>query len=218
MAKAIVRRQPLHEQASDLLREMIVQGTLRPKQRISEKDLCDQLEISRTPLREALKLLAAEGLVTLFARRGAAVSEITNPKLEEQFEAVRMIEGFSVLRIRDNCTPKLIDELQTLHDEMAAALSKASVKRYFALSEQFHKAIVGATGNQTLIEMHAALLNHLRRARLFGLRSPIGKEFINSHARIIGALRKRDFARAQTEISLHVEAVQASVFQAIKGN
>src|ERR1700682_1851182 len=124
MAKAIVRRQPLHEQASDLLREMIVQGTLRPKQRISEKDLCDQLEISRTPLREALKLLAAEGLVTLFARRGAAVSEITNPKLEEQFEAVRMIEGFSVLRMRDSCTPKLIDELQTLHDEMAAALSK----------------------------------------------------------------------------------------------
>lgn len=217
MARAIVRPQPLHEQAIDHLREMIIDGTLQPKQRISEKDLCEKLGISRTPLREALKVLAAEGLIILLARRGAIVSEVTSGALEEKFEVIRMIEGFAIAHMRQNCTPALVDELQAIQDEMTVALEKANARKYFASNEKFHKALVKSTRNKTMIEMHASLFDHLRRARLFGLLAqPMGRKFLDSHARIINALRQSEFQLAEREISFHLGTVEEAVFHAIK--
>jgi DNA-binding GntR family transcriptional regulator len=218
MDRAVIRNRPLHEQAIDQLREMIVEGILKPGDRISEKDLCDSLGISRTPLREALKVLAAEGLVTLFARRGAAVSDLTGEKLEEKFEAIRMVEAFALSKASEDNVGPLIDRLQAIQDEMAAALAKGNVKRYFASNEQFHKAIVASTGNPTLIDIHTSLSGHLRRARVFGLHShPINHKFINEHARVIKALRRNDFAGAQKEISSHLEAVERGVLKVLEG-
>lgn len=219
MDRPVVRNRPLHEQAIDQLREMIVEGALKPGARISEKDLCDSLEISRTPLREALKVLAAEGLITLFARRGAAVSDLTSEKLGEKFEAIRMVEAFALSRASEDNVGPLVDQLQAIQDEMAAALAKGNVKRYFASNEQFHKAIVASTGNETLIDIHTSLSGHLRRARVFGLHSrPINHKFINEHARVIKALRKGDFAGAQKEISSHLTAVERGVLKVLEGH
>jgi DNA-binding GntR family transcriptional regulator len=217
MLKEVIRSQPLHEQVIGHVREMILEAVLKPGERISEKQLCEQLGISRTPLREALKVLASEGLVNLLARRGAEVTEVTTEKLEEKFAVIRMVESFAFEHMDSNCTPELIDELEVIQAQMTAAYAKSNLRKYFTFNEKFHKAIVSSTNNQTMIELHASLTDHLRRARIFGLRShPIGKEFINAHARIIKALRKNDFARAKTEISEHLERVKGEVLNSIR--
>lgn len=217
MRKAAVRHQPLHEQAIDSLREMIVEGDLKPGERISEKDLCESLGISRTPLREALKVLAAEGLVTLFARRGAAVSELTSDKLGEKFAVIRMIEAFALSQLSGDAIGRLIDKLQALQDEMSTALSKGNAKKYFAANQDFHNAIVTSTGNSTLIDIHTSLSGHVRRARVFGLHSfPTTNKFLNEHARVIKALRKKDIVEAKKEISSHLEGVEKGVLNVLK--
>lgn len=214
----LVRHQPLHEQAIDQLREMIVQGILTPGERISEKQLCETLGVSRTPLREALKVLANEGLVTLLARRGSIVSPLSTERLEERFEVVRIIETFAIDQIGVSDRRVLARSLQSICDSMISAADKKDIHEYYRLNELFHREIVASCGNCTLTDIHDSLTAHLKRARILGLFShPIDQKFIDGHIRIVRLIRRGDLLEARREASSHLSAVEAGVLSVMRG-
>ena len=201
--------EPLHMQAARHLREMIIEGRLPPRSPIDEQDLCKRFGTSRTPLREALKVLASEGLIELLPRRGAVVSDVSEEDMHEKFAVVRLLEAYAARAVCVSASQNQIDELLEIHKALLAAHKKRLHARYFALNEKFHRGVVAATGNKTLIDIHASLVDHLRRARIAVL-SVEGSipQFVKHHERIAKAIKERDANLAAREFTKHQEAIE----------
>ena len=121
-----INRRPLHEEAVDRLRDLIVRGDLAPGARLNERLLCGQLGISRTPLREAIKLLATEGLVELLPNRGAVVAAIDAPRLADTLQVMGALEGLAGELACRNASIERIEEIRTLHRQMLAITRAAT--------------------------------------------------------------------------------------------
>ena len=208
--------EPLHGRAITMIRDMIVKGRLRPDTRISEKELCDRFGISRTPLREALKVLATEGLVELLPRRGAKVTTLSRRRLEEQFRAVAMIEADAARSICHLASAAELRKLRAIHDRLIVAFEKRDAPSYYRANEQFHRALVLTAGNQVVAEIHAALVVHLHRARFLALATTeMNASFAEAHDGIIRALEARDGQTAATEVNAHQLEVAQDVLSAL---
>lgn len=200
-----VPRVGLHEQAAARLRTMIVRGELAPGQSLGEADLSDALGISRTPLREALKQLASEGLVELRLNHSAVVAPFRRAELTELFEAVSGIERcaaeLAALRMEDAD----FERLEALQDKIEWHHGRGELRDYFQTNQQIHSAIVGFARNAVLKATHEALLARAERARFFAL-SVLGRwdESVREHQEILAALRARDAARAGQALAHHV--------------
>jgi DNA-binding GntR family transcriptional regulator len=215
MASGIIRAELLHFQVTDRLRDMILAGEIKPGERISERALCELFGISRTPLREALKVLAADGLIELLPRRGAVVTEISPELLKEKFEVVRLIEAHAAEVVCVRADADDITALDEQREKIEAAVEKKQSSRYLELSGQFHLMLVKLAGNQTLAAIHADLVGHLVRARLVGLRAqPVGAEFGRSHRRIVTALKRKDAEAAAEAVVAHMNHVEEVVLAA----
>jgi len=211
--------EPLHERVVAAIREMIISGRLAPNERISEKALCDQFGISRTPLREALKVLASEGLICLLPRRGAQVTSISTQHTREKFEVVRLIEGEAARMVCERATEAQLTQLGALHAKLKSAHAKRLPRDYFAFNEQFHRAMVEMTGNATLVDIHASLVDHLRRARYSTmLIQDMDPRFVEEHDLICQALLSRDSDRAEAAVKAHQDSVEASVVHGLGGS
>ncbi len=208
--------EPLSGRAVARIRDMIIRGQLVPRSRVSEKDLCEAFGISRTPLREALKVLASEGLVELLPRRGARISAIDLDRLREQFEAVALIEANAARRLCETGAAEQIRDLRVIHDALATAHRSNDPARYYVSNEQFHRSIVVLAGNQTLADIHADLIVHLHRARNVALsRSDVDVSFAHAHDEIIEAIERRDATAAVTEVTDHQRAIAETVLTAL---
>jgi DNA-binding GntR family transcriptional regulator len=215
-AQALFRDEPLHGRTVAIIRDMIVRGRLQPDTRISEKDLCDTFGISRTPLREALKVLASEGLIELLPRRGARVMTLSRRRLEEQFQAVALIESDAARTICRQAPDGEIRKLRAIHDRLIAAFEKQDAPGYFRANEQFHRALVLTAGNETLADIHAALVVHLHRARFLALTATeMNAGFADAHDGIIAAIERRDGDAAAAEVSAHQMEVAKDVLAAL---
>jgi DNA-binding GntR family transcriptional regulator len=204
--------EPLHEKAVAAIREMIISGRLAPNARISEKALCDAFGISRTPLREALKVLASEGLISLLPRRGAQVTSISPQDTREKFEVVRLIEGEAARLVCELATEAQLTRLSALHAKLKSAHARHLPRDYFALNEQFHRTMVEIAGNATLVDIHASLVDHLRRARYSTmLIQDMDPRFVDEHDLICQALLSRDPDRAEAAVKAHQASVESSV-------
>jgi DNA-binding GntR family transcriptional regulator len=193
----IGRARPLHEAVVDRLRDMIVEGEIESGERLHEVGLSEDLNVSRTPLREALKLLANEGLVDLLPGRGARVSELSPESVGELFEVVSGLERLAVELAATRMTARDLERLQRMHDKMVGHFSAGERREYFALNHEIHVAIVAASKNQTLITTHAALMVKARRGRYTALASDERwKEAMAEHEALMAALRERDGRRA----------------------
>jgi DNA-binding GntR family transcriptional regulator len=189
----IVRSRPLHEEVVDRLRDMIIEGEIPVGERLHENNLAETLNVSRTPLREALKLLANEGLVDLLPGRGARVSALSADKVGELFEVVSGIERLAAELAATRMTARDLERLKRLHDKMAAHFAAGERHEYFALNHQIHVAIVLAAKNETLASTHAALMVKARRGRYTALASEERwKEAMAEHEALMEALGKRD--------------------------
>ena len=201
--------EPLHMQAARHLRAMIIEGRLPPKSPIDERSLCEQFGTSRTPLREALKVLATEGLIDLLPRRGAVVADVSEEDMREKFAVVRVIEAYAARMVCETGTKGQIDALLATHAELLTAYKKRNNARYFELNEKFHRAIVAATGNKTLIDIHSSMVDHLRRARIAVLNAEERiPQFVKDHQRIAKAIKQRDGDLAAREFTRHQEAIE----------
>jgi DNA-binding GntR family transcriptional regulator len=146
IASAELSGRLLHEDATDRLRDLIVQGELASGAKLNERVLCERLGVSRTPLREALKTLASEGLVALLPNRGAIVTPLTLAKVRESFEVMGALEALAGELACRNVTDAQLGEVRAMHFEMLAAHARGDLAQYFRNNQAIHFAIVAASG------------------------------------------------------------------------
>ncbi len=216
MNKAVIKADILHFKVTDRLRDMIVSGRMKPGESISERDLCEHFGISRTPLREALKVLASAELIDLLPRRGAVVAPVSVEELAERFAVVRMIEGHAAETVCSRSRPEDVGSLEEIADRIEASIEKKNVGRYFEASGQFHRRLVELTGNRPLIKIHADLLAHLTRARLIALRYEEDYvDLLKFHRSIVNAMKRKDVRAAAQAAMDHLTRVQRSVLSTL---
>jgi DNA-binding GntR family transcriptional regulator len=200
-----VPRTGLHEQAATRLRTLIVRGDLKPGEQLLEADLSEALGISRTPLREALKQLAAEGLVELRLNRSAVVAPFRRDELTELFEAVSGIERCAAELAAARMVERDVERLEALQERIEWHHDRGELREYFETNQQIHSAIVGFARNAVLKATHDILLARVERARFFAL-SVHGRwdESVREHQDILAALKAGDADRAGRLLGHHV--------------
>jgi DNA-binding GntR family transcriptional regulator len=200
-----VARTGLHEEAASRLRTLIVRGSLAPGEQLNEVGLSEALGVSRTPLREALKLLAAEGLVELRLNRSAIVAPLRHEEVEELFEAVSGIERVSAELAALRMSARDIQKLKSLQERMERHHDRGELREYFELNQQIHSFIVACARNAPLKATHEALLARVERARFFALSSQgRWEESVREHRDVLRALEERDADRAGRLLAHHV--------------
>ena len=179
-----IRRRPLHDEATERIRDMIVEGRLSAGEWINETELCQQLQISRTPLREALKVLAAEGLVELVPRRGAHVSQLSIRELVDLFEALSGVEGLAAELAAIRMSAADLEKLRQLQLRIERRHIAKDRHEYFRDNQDLHETIVRSSGNQEIVAIHARLIARVRRARYQALLSDVSLGRIGPGARL----------------------------------
>jgi DNA-binding GntR family transcriptional regulator len=180
-----------------IIRDMIVQDILPPNTKLREKMLIeklgDQISTSRTPLREALKVLASEGLVRLVPNKGAVVADPDISEIADMQLVLATLEGLAGDLAARRATDQEISEIAATHHEMLAAFHRNDRFSYFKLNQLIHKKLVVATGNTALIDIHDKLNSRLYRIRYKGnLRHQDWKEAVQEHELMLQALQRRD--------------------------
>lgn len=188
-----IARRSLHDELVERLREMIASGALASGEKIQEMALCQRFHVSRTPLREALKVLASEGIVTLLPHRGASVASLSVPELEEVFPVMGALESLSGELACRLITDQEIAEIESLHREMVEHWRRRELQPYFKLNQLIHQAILEATHNETLISVYRGLAGRLLTARYFAnMSDERWHEAVMEHEAILSALQSRD--------------------------
>jgi len=211
----IIRR-PLHEEATDRLRDLIVQGRLAAGARLNERLLTAQLGLSRTPLREAFKVLATEGLVELLPNRGAIVSQMDPIRLGESLAVMGALEALAGELACRNATDAQINEIRALHYEMLAYHARNDLAGYFKFNQAIHLKLVKYSGNAVLYNTYRQMNGNVRRARyMANLSKERWDAAVREHDEILAALGARDVKRIKALLSNHLAHKLASVFAAL---
>jgi len=209
-----IKRAPLHQEITDRLRNMIVEGVLTAGEKVPEKALCEKLAVSRTPMREALKVLAAEGLLTLEPNRGARVREMTVDDLEEVFPLMGALEALAGELACANITPAQMNELERSHQRMIKHYQKNELSGYFRHNQRIHEIIMQAANNPTLSSMYESLAIRVRRARyMANMSTERWQQAVDEHEEIIDALEKRDGQRLGSILKRHLNNKFSTVRQ-----
>ncbi|HSV71567.1 MAG TPA: GntR family transcriptional regulator [Methylibium sp.] len=181
----------LYEEVAELLRQRIFKRELEPGSWIDEMKLAEEYGISRTPLREALKVLAAEGLVTMKVRRGAYVTEVSENDLADVYHLLSLLESDAAGVVAQRATDAQLKELQLLHKELETAVD--SRDKFFALNERFHMRLLEIAGNRWRDQMVADLRKVMKLNRHNSLlKSGRIEESLKEHRAVMDALLKRD--------------------------
>jgi DNA-binding GntR family transcriptional regulator len=200
-----IARRPLHEDAVEQLRALIVQGELAPGTRLNERVLCEQLAISRTPLREALKLLATEGLVDLLPNRGAIVAPLDPARLADTLAVLGALEALAGELACAKADDAAIAEIRALHYEMLAMHAREDLAGYFRYNQLIHLRLVEASGNSVLASAYRQLNANVRRARyMANLSKERWDAAIREHEAILQALAARDAQRLKLLLAEHL--------------
>ncbi len=195
----------LHETVLERLRDLIVQGELAPDTKLNERVLAGQLGISRTPLREAIKYLASEGLVELLPNRGAKVAALKPHKVKEIFAVMGALEALAGELACANASEADIVEIRALHYEMLAYHARGDLANYFRCNQAIHMKLLECTGNATLADVYRGLNAHARRARyIANLSRERWDNAVREHEEILAALVARDGARLKTLLRDHL--------------
>lgn len=199
-------RRPLHAEAAGWLRDMIIEGELLPGERIPEQALCDRLGISRTPLREALKMLAAEGLVLLQPNRGATVANPSAEEVDQTFHVIGAMEALAGELACHRVSASDVAEIRVLHYQMVLHRTRQELPEYFKLNQQIHERIVEASGNTVLVETYRRLVGRIRRHRyIANLTTQRWDQAIREHEEMLEALEARDGARLAATLRRHLD-------------
>lgn len=190
---ARIERLPLLDAILSRLRDMIIEGQLPPGTRLNEGQIGQQLGVSRTPLREAIKYLASEGLVELVPARGAVVKQFGAREVRDMLEVIRILEQQAGIIACAQATDSGIAGVRTLHDRMLDCYARRDRMAYYKLNQAIHTAIVALADNGALSEVHARLQTRLKRVRFIGHEgAEKWASAVAEHERMIAALEARD--------------------------
>ena len=192
----------LYEEVAELMRQKIFARELEPGGWIDELKLAEQLGISRTPMREALKVLAAEGLVTMKVRRGAYVTEVSDKDLRDVYHLLSLLESDAAGVVAQEATDEQLAELQALHQDLIAAVDER--EKFFQINEQFHLRLLELADNRWRMQM----VHDLRKVMKLNRHNSLFKQgrlsdSLREHQAIVDALLKRDAQASVACMRLH---------------
>ena len=201
----------------DYLENAILDGRLEAGTRLIERDLAEKFNVSRPPIREAIRQLNTEGLVEIVPRKGAVVARISAKDVEEIYGVKVLIEGYAAREAAKKITEPGLRKLKSLIDKMAVQIEKGNVSRYVKLAEEFHDLINKAGGNDKLYEIYKRLskqiichkINYLSVSR--GLRRSF-----EEHKELLETLAQRDPDRVESCITQHIKYAQEVLTMRIK--
>jgi DNA-binding GntR family transcriptional regulator len=200
-----LNNRPLYEDVADRLREQIFNKQLPSGSWLDEQSLADQFGISRTPMREAIKVLASEGLVTIKMRRGAYVTEVDRRDLEQIFTVLSLLEGQAAKEAATKATEAELNLLDHLHHRLEKAAADRDLEQFFEINGKFHDLIQEIAGNRWMNGVIADLRKVLKLHRRDSLTST-GRlqNSLVEHREILRALLKRDEIAAETAMRKHL--------------
>ncbi|MEL6980309.1 MAG: GntR family transcriptional regulator [Pseudomonadota bacterium] len=200
-----IHRSTLPTALVDSLRQLIVEGELAPGSKVNEAALCARFDVSRTPLREALRTLETEGLIVLRPRRGAMVAEFTQAELDQAFPVLAALEALAGELACPNLTDADLNRARALQEELEASWRDGDLHRYGAANAETHALILNAAENPTLTRSVRTLDARVRRARVLVNMAPSRwAAAVAEHRDILAAMEARDAARLSTVLKRHI--------------
>ena len=212
-----IPRAALHQQAAHRLRQMLVENRIAPGAKLNERELSEVLHVSRTPLREAIKMLAAEGLVELLPNRGAIAVELSEADVLNTFEVMSGLEAQSGELAAERITDAELAEIRAMHYEMLAAWTRRDLPTYYRLNAAIHRAINAAAKNPVLTVTYNQV-----NARLQALRFRSNQDgdkwraAVNDHEQMIEALGARNAAAMRSVLLAHLNNKRDVVVQQLR--
>jgi DNA-binding GntR family transcriptional regulator len=205
----------LHEEVVGRIRIMLLDGDIPPGARIPERELCDKLEISRTPLREALKVLAAEGLVQLLPNRGSRAAKLTDRDMRDLFEVCQGLEALGGELACERITHAGIAEIAAAHGAMTQHYQEGDLIQYYRCNRSIHEAIITAAANPVLSNLYNSVTARIRRARYVTPMTPDRWALaMQEHEAILNALQRRDGVGLSHILRAHLRHKREEVLQA----
>lgn len=206
----------LHEEIVSRLRDYVVEGHIADGDRVPERQLCEMLGISRTPLREALKVLAAEGLIELLPNRGARVRALSETDINELFDLMGGLEALAGRLACERITADELAAIEALHYEMYGYYLRGDRPGYFRTNQLIHEAILAAASNRPLTTSYRALAGRIRRVRYEANLDDRGErwsEAVREHEQMLDALRRRAGPDLATILFNHLRNKKAAVIR-----
>jgi DNA-binding GntR family transcriptional regulator len=211
-----LERPRLHDTVVVQLQRLIVEGLLTPGMKLNERELCETLGISRTPLREALKALEVDGLIEIVPNRGAFVRTMTERELRENFELMSGLEALSGELACLRITERDIAEIRALHYAMLACRARHDLAGYYSRNQAIHDRINEAAGNQALRDVYVAINHRLQAARFrSNFQSAKWDHAIDDHEEMLKALDARDGKRLGAILRQHLLDKRDAVLQQV---
>jgi len=202
-----IRKRSLHDEVADRVRDLIIEGHLEPGERIDEAPFIERLGVSRTPFREALRTLAAEGLVDIRPSRGVRVHALSPDEVLSMLEVLAELERLAGRLAIERADDDAIAELLALHDAMMERYAQRERLEYYKLNQRFHSRVAELSSNPTLREVQANIQSRLKRIRFVGNRdSAKWAAAVDDHERMADAVRARDGAALGEVLHAHLMA------------
>jgi len=195
----------IRDRVVDALRDAIIAGRLKPGERIRERELVSLLGVSRSPLREAIRILETEGLITSLAHRGARVSELSATDLHDMLDVRIMLESFAARLFIERLDDRPLQAMQEQVERARAPGYQVDLQANFDLGLEFHDLLVGACGNRKVVQLHENLKRHQTRYQHFAF-ARLGRDVraLDEHAEMVAALRARDLDAVEQKIRAHL--------------
>jgi DNA-binding GntR family transcriptional regulator len=202
----------LYDETVVRLRELLIEGRIVPGERIPEHAVCAMLGISRTPLREALKVLAAEGHVVLLPNRGARAAKLTSKDTRDLFEAAAALEAAAGELACLHITEEQVRRIAEQHGKMVAFFERGDLESYYTCNRLIHQAIVHASDNPVLISLYEGIDTRIRRARYVApMTDDHWRTAMLEHEAMLNGLRRRDGPMLAMILKTHLRYKAADV-------
>ncbi len=203
---APIAKQTLHDQVASQVRDLIIEGYLEPGSRIDETELVEKLGVSRTPFREALRTLAAEGLVVIRPSKGSVVRKLSADDVRSMLEVLAEIERLGGVLACERASAAEVSELLDIHNRMMKHYEERDRLPYYKLNQLFHTRLAELSQNPTLVEVQSNIQARLKRIRFIGNQKPTDwDDAVADHREMATALELRDGKRLGDIMALHLK-------------
>ncbi len=214
LESSIAEHQPLPDKIANFVREAIIVGKLKPGEKVSEANLAEELHISRTPIREAIRMLESEGFVSIIPRRGTIVSEFSLEDLYEYFQIKACLEAFAAASVVDLLTDRDLSKLKRLNEEEMNVIKVGDFSQYLRIHEDFHQTFLTRTGNRKLALLMQQLGFHIRRLeKIFNDHPEIFITCSETHGNLISAFESRDPKRVREIVEQNILNIAENIRQ-----
>ncbi len=205
---------PLREIVFETLREAIINATLKPGERLMEIQLAEEMGVSRTPVREAIRKLELEGFVVMVPRKGAYVADISTKDIADVFEIRAALEGLAAGLAAERITEEELEKLERILVKIGECVKNNDLEKLIEVDTEFHDTLFKASRNERLVQIVSNLREQIQRFRTASLSTPGRMKYaLEEHKKIVEAVSERNVELAQALAREHIENAENSMFE-----